>query len=659
MKSLWNDNDAKKFNKSLLSKRVYTSRLLGQNSDLVLHGGGNTSVKIRKKDFFGNSADYLYVKGSGCDLETIEEKDFSGCKMSTLLKLSDLDLLSDTEMVNQCRSSMIDPNSSNPSIEAIVHAVIPYRFVDHTHADAILSLTNSPNGKQNIIEVFGDKVIIIPYVMPGFDLAKEVKKHVMKADMKKVEGMILMNHGIFTFHDDAKKSYQLMIKLITKAERFIKKSIGSKKSSKSKSYPPKASDLSLIRKIVSEWRGCPINSHFDNSNLACEFANLKNVTSVASRGPLTPDHVIRTKRIPLVIASDIKKSIDKYAADYIKYFNKYSSNEMTMLDPAPRWAVLPRKGILTFGCNKKELTIVKDIVKHTIKTILKTELAFGGWKALNASKLFEIEYWELEQAKLKKAESNSLPHKGKVAIVTGSAAGIGFACAEALALDGATVIGLDLSPEVTSQMEKINGEGIVINLTDEGKVISTIEQIINSYGGIDIVVSNAGIFTAGAYIDEMNQSNWQKSMAVNLTSHQLFLKHSIPFLKNGISSSIVLVGSRNVMAPGAGAASYSCAKAGLTQLCRVAALELAPHGVRCNIIHPDAVFDTKLWTPEALARSAERYGLTIDEYKTRNLMKTEIKSADVGKMVSLMNSDAFSKTTGSQISLDGGNDRVI
>ena len=659
MKSLWNDNDAKKFNKSLLSKRVYTSRLLGQNSDLVLHGGGNTSVKIRKKDFFGNYADYLYVKGSGCDLETIEEKDFSGCKMSTLLKLSDLDLLSDTEMVNQCRSSMIDPNSSNPSIEAIVHAVIPYRFVDHTHADAILSLTNSPNGKQNIIEVFGDKVIIVPYVMPGFDLAKKVKKQLMKADMKKVEGMILMNHGIFTFHDDAKKSYQLMIKLVTKAERFIKKSIGSKKSSKSKSSPPKASDLSLIRKIVSEWRGCPVNSHFDNSELACEFANLKNLSSVASRGPLTPDHVIRTKRIPLVVASDIKKSIDKYAADYIKYFNKYSSNEMTMLDPAPRWAVLPRKGILTFGCNKKELTIVKDIVKHTIKTILKTELAFGGWKALNASKLFEIEYWELEQAKLKKPKSNSLPHKGKVAIVTGSAAGIGFACAEALALDGATVIGLDLSPEITSQMEKINGEGIVINLTDEGKVKSTIEHIINSYGGIDIVVSNAGIFTAGAYLDEMNQSNWQKSMAVNLTSHQLFLKHSIPFLKNGISGSIVLVGSRNVMAPGAGAASYSCAKAGLTQLCRVAALELAPHGVRCNIIHPDAVFDTKLWTPEALARSAERYGLTIDEYKTRNLMKTEIKSADVGKMVSLMNSDTFSKTTGSQISLDGGNDRVI
>ena len=208
-------------------------------------------------------------------------------------------------------------------------------------------------------------------------------------------------------------------------------------------------------------------------------------------------------------------------------------------------------------------------------------------------------------------------------------------------------------------MDKIGSHGKVVNLTNEDKVKSVIEDVIEEFGGIDILVSNAGIFTAGAYLDKMNQENWNKSMAVNLTSHQVLLKHSIPHIKQGIEGSIALVGSRNVMAPGAGAGSYSCAKAGLTQLCRVAALELAPHGVRCNIIHPDAVFDTKLWTPEALARSAERYGITIDEYKTRNLMKTEIRSADVGAMVSAMSGPIFSKTTGSQISLDGGNDRVI
>jgi NAD(P)-dependent dehydrogenase (short-subunit alcohol dehydrogenase family) len=246
-----------------------------------------------------------------------------------------------------------------------------------------------------------------------------------------------------------------------------------------------------------------------------------------------------------------------------------------------------------------------------------------------------------------------------VAIVSGSAAGIGFACAKALADAGAAVVGLDLNPEIVEGMASVGGVGKVVNLTDEGKVVEAIEETVREFGGLDIVVSNAGIFTAGAFLQDMQQSNWDKSMAVNLTSHQVLLKHAIPFVKAGSDGSIVLVGSRNVNAPGAGAASYSCAKAGLTQLCRVAALELAPHGVRCNIIHPDAVFDTKLWTPEALARSAERYGLTIEEYKTRNLLKTEIKSADVGAMVSAMAGPLFGKTTGAQVPVDGGNDRVI
>ena len=659
MKSLWNDNDAKKYGKSLLAKRVYTSRLLGANPDLVLHGGGNTSVKIKKKDFFGISKEYLYVKGSGCDLATINEDDFSACDMQDLLSLSLMDDLSDTNMVNQSRASMLDPNSLTPSIEAIVHAVIPSKYVDHTHADSILSLTNCPNGRKNISDLFGDSVIVVPYVMPGFDLAKEVRKKIQKAQLNKVEGMILMNHGIFTFDDDPRSSYEKMIRLVSRAERYIKKKISKKKLPSLKSQGISPNDLSRLRKVVSEWRGQPVLASFDNDIKSTYFACLKNIKSISTRGPLTPDHVIRTKRTPAIIGSNIIDSIDKYVDDYTKYFNRHASNDLTMLDPAPRWAIWPNKGIVYFGKNDKEISIIRDIVRHTIKTIQQTELAFGSWKALSASKLFDIEYWELEQAKLKSKDSHGLPHEGKVAIVTGSAAGIGFACAESLSKDGATVIGLDLNPDIISQMNKINGNGVVVNLTNEVKVKTVIDDIVRSFGGIDILVSNAGIFTAGAFIDKMDQVNWEKSMAVNLTSHQMLLKHTIPFLKEGLSSSIVIIGSRNVVAPGAGASSYSCAKAGLTQLCRVAALELAPHGVRCNIIHPDAVFDTKLWTPEALSRSAERYGLTIDEYKTRNLMKTEIKSADVGNMVSVMSGNVFGKTTGSQISLDGGNDRVI
>ena len=659
MKSLWNQKESKKFGSNLLAQRVYSSRLLGADSDLVLHGGGNTSVKVNKKDFYGKQKEILYVKGSGCDLETIEKSNFSPCCLKTLLKLSEFDHLSDTDMVRECRASMEDPNSSTPSIEAIVHAVIPHRFVDHTHADAVLSLTNSPNSKELIEEVYGSRALVIPYVMPGFVLAKTILKRLKSADFSKVDALILMNHGIFTFHNEARKSYELMIEFVSKAERKIKKSFKGKSLSKAKSKPIDPVTLSSIRQIVSEWSQFPVIASLDDSALACGYSNLKNLKAIACRGPLTPDHVIRTKRIPAIIDGDPQRSIDKYAQNYSAYFNRYSDSSMTMLDPAPRWAIWPGHGIISFGRNLKETQIVSDIVKHTIKSIQHSEYGLGGWKALSAKKLFEIEYWELEQAKLNKSTATNKPHQGKVAIVTGSAAGIGFACAQALAKDGAVVIGLDLNPEIVNQMTKIGAHGQVINLTNETKVKSIIDDIIKDFGGLDLLVSNAGIFTAGAYLDKMNQNNWNKSLAVNLTSHQVLLKHSIPHIKLAIGGSIVLVGSRNVKAPGAGAGSYSCAKAGLTQLCRVAALELAPHGVRCNIIHPDAVFDTKLWTPEALARSAERYGITVDQYKTRNLMKTEIRSADVGSMVSTMCGPVFSKTTGSQISLDGGNDRVI
>lgn len=659
MKSLWKDADAKKAGKSLLAQRVYSSRLLGSDPDLVLHGGGNTSVKATVKDFYGERTEVLYVKGSGWDLGTIEKPGFSPCRMEPLLKMAEMDSLSDADMVAQCRASMLDPGAPTPSIEAIVHAVIPHRFVDHTHSDAVVALTNAPNAKQRIEEVYGDRMLVIPYVMPGFVLAKEIHKRLSKVDASKLDGLILMNHGIFTFHEDAKKSYQLMIKLVTMAEKHIAKKLGKKKAVALAKAEEDLPALAEIRSVVAQWRGAPVVALLDQSTEAVGFSKRKDISSIATRGPLTPDHVIRTKRVPVVIGADPTKSIDKYAEDYAKYFSKNTDGKLTMLDPAPRWAVWPGHGTISFGTTRKEAGIVRDIVEHTVKTVQLAENALGGWRALPAPKLFEIEYWELEQAKLRKGAGDKPLHQGKVAIVSGSAAGIGFACAKALADAGAVVIGLDLNPEIVDTMAEIGAQGKVVNLTDETAVVEAIALAVREFGGLDIVVSNAGIFTAGAYIDDMIPSNWDKSIAVNLTSHQVLLKQCIPFVRKGHEGAFVLVGSRNVNAPGAGAASYSCAKAGLTQLCRVAALELAPHGVRCNIIHPDAVFDTKLWTPKALQRSAERYGITVEEYKTRNLMKAEIKSADVGAMVSAMAGPLFGKTTGAQLPIDGGNDRVI
>lgn len=657
MKSLWSDEEANQFSGDI-GLRVYTSRLLGANPELVLHGGGNTSVKISETDFFGDPVDVLYVKGSGWDLGTIEAEGFAPVRMEALLKMAELETLSDPVMVQQQRAAMLDPAAPNPSIEAILHAVIPHKYVDHTHANAVVALTNHPAGEETIREVYGDRILVVPYVMPGFDLSRQVAKQLAEVDPKSIDGLVLMNHGIFTFADDARESYELMIELVSLAEAHLE----SRVPSFSLPVADPVEDLpglAALRQGVGELRGTPVIARLDQSPEAVGFSSRPDIADLATRGPLTPDHTIRTKRIPAVIGEDIEASLQAFASDYRAYFEAHNQGE-TMLTPDPRWAVWPGKGVVSFGATEKEAGIVGDIVTHTWKTIQLTETAFeGGWQALPAGELFRIEYWELEQAKLRKGGSSPV-HQGKVAIVTGSAAGIGFACAESLAEQGAKVIGIDLSPEIEDQMAKIGGVGVIANLTEDDTVVEAVESVVRQYGGLDILVSNAGIFTAGAYLDDLEQTNWDKSFAVNLTSHQKLLKYTIPFLKKGLGEpAIVLVGSRNVNAPGAGAASYSCAKAGLTQLCRVAALELAPEGVRCNIIHPDAVFDTKLWTPENLQRSAERYNMTVEEYKTRNLLKTEIKSKDVGEMVAAMASPLFGKTTGAQIPVDGGNDRVI
>ncbi|MCC6880840.1 MAG: bifunctional aldolase/short-chain dehydrogenase [Verrucomicrobiales bacterium] len=658
MQSRWSDSEALNF-PGELGLRLYTSRLLGADPALVMHGGGNTSVKIREKDFFGDEVDVLHVKGSGGDLATITEAGFAPVRLAALLKMGRLESLSDADMVAQQRAAMLNPAAPNPSIEAVVHAVIPAKYVDHTHADSVLALTNHQNGLAAAREVYGDRVLVLPYVMPGFVLAKQVAEALSGIDPSKIDGMILMNPGIFTWHDDPRRSYELMIELVSLAEDHLAHKTGGFQAPVGEARQD-LSGLATLRKAVSAARGKPCLALLDDSPEAVGFSNRTDAASLATRGPLTPDHTIRTKRLPAVVTEDPVADIAAYAAEYEKYFAEHSDGRLTMLDPAPRWAVWQGRGVVSFGTTETEAAIVKDIATHTWQTIQTAEAAWdGGWQPLPAKELFEIEYWELEQAKLRKAGGSPLPHQGKVALVTGSAAGIGFACAEALAKDGAKVIGLDLNPDIVAEMEGLGGIGMVVNLTDDAHVIEAISETVRRFGGIDIVVSNAGIFTAGAYLEDMEQSNWDKSMAVNLTSHQKLLKYTIPYLKEGSESAVVLVGSRNAKAPGPGAASYSCAKAALTQLCRVAALELAPTGVRCNIIHPDAVFDTKLWTPEALQRSAERYGMTVDEYKKRNLMKTEIRSRDVGRMVSAMASSLFGKTTGAQIPVDGGNDRVI
>lgn len=658
MKSLWNDTEAAKYRSDELALRVYTSRLLGSEEDLVMHGGGNTSVKGSTTDFFGNEIDVLYVKGSGWDLKTIEKPGFPAIRLRETKQLAERDTLSDTDMTKQLRALMLDPGAPSPSVEAILHAILPQKFVDHTHTDAIVTLTNNPDGRRIMEEVFPD-CLILPYVMPGFILSKQVNDALKAVDIADYKGMILMHHGVFTFSDDAQEAYEAMIELVSRAEEYIARNGTSNHPCTQKEID--LLTLARIRRAVSKERGSAQLAMLDSSPDAQGYASLTNIAEVACRGPITPDHVIRTKRTPAIIAEQPAEGVPEiaeYAEAYRQYYEEHATPELQILDQAPRMAIWKNCGAVAFGNTLKECNIISDIARHT-RWAVQTGESLGGWEALPEKDIFELEYWVLEQAKLGKSSGEAKPHVGKIALVSGANSGIGLATCEALQKDGATVVGMDISPEVEQTLKDRGMMGMVVDVTATDQVTAALEKVVSVYGGLDILVCNAGIFKAGELLESHTESTWDQSLAVNLTSTQRLISAAIAYLKLGIEPSILIVGSRNYTAPGPGAAAYSVSKAGITQLARVAALELAKDGVRVNVVHPDAVFDTALWDEETLATSAARYNMSVADYKARNLLGQEILSSDVGHLLSVMASSVFRATTGAQIPIDGGNDRVI
>jgi rhamnose utilization protein RhaD (predicted bifunctional aldolase and dehydrogenase)/NAD(P)-dependent dehydrogenase (short-subunit alcohol dehydrogenase family) len=665
MNSLWDQQEAAAYTNDPLATRVYTSRLLGREPSLVLSGGGNTSVKADAVNLFGEREELLYVKGSGWDLANIEKSGFAPVKMDVLLRMARLEQLSDTQMVRVQRSAMTDPGAPNPSVEAVLHAVIPFVYVDHTHADAVVAITNTEEGEARVRDIYGGRVLVIPYVMPGFILAQKVYAMTRSLNWKNYDVMVLMSHGVFTFHDDAKACYERMIKVVSQAENYLQKKGVSMFDGTPR--PPQEIqpgekrehllNVARLRRAVSRQKGGPVLAGVNISERSLRFSSRQDVASVATRGPLTPDHVIRTKRVPLIIGDNIEKDLDGFAGEYRAYFDRHARGALTCLDPAPRWAVWPGRGTVTFGSTVEETDIISDIVDHTLWAMEAAE-TLGGWKALPEKDIFDVEYWELEQAKLKKG-GRPLVFQGKVALVTGAAGGIGRACVEALRARGAAVAALDINPRVGHDFSRASVLGLVCDVTDEEDIRRALETLVGRWGGLDILVSNAGIFPAGELIADVKPDTWQRSLDINLTGHQRLLRQCIPYLSLGIDPAVVVVASKNVSAPGPGASAYSVAKAGLTQLARVAALELAPQGVRVNVVHPNQVFDTAIWTPEVLANRAGHYGMSVEEYKTNNLLKTEIKSSDVAELVCAMAGPVFGKTTGAQVPIDGGNDRVI
>ncbi|MBT3586654.1 MAG: bifunctional aldolase/short-chain dehydrogenase [Halobacteriovoraceae bacterium] len=661
MKNRWNDAEAQAFLESPLELRAYTSRLLGQEEDLVLHGGGNTSVKKMELGIFGGEAEILYVKGSGWDLKTIKAEGFSACRLNYLKKLAALENLDDVTMMRELKKSQLDPSAPAPSVEALLHALIPFKVVDHTHADAVVALSNTPKGEALIKSIYGEKILVLPYTMPGFILSKQVFEATQGIDWDSLEGIILLHHGVFTFSDNAKVAYDKMIELVTKAEDYLSKEGALAAPVKTSAGVFSSIALAKLRKIASDKFKRPMIASFKGNETLVGFSQNKLLDKIATQGCLTPDHVIQTKRIPFILDSeedDFGKALDQYEENYKKYFKKHGSESLTCLDTAPRFGFVKNCGLVAFAPNLKRNKIIVDIVEHTAKAIQWSE-HLGGWRALPAQDIFDLEYWELEQAKLKKG-GNPPEFEGKIALVTGAASGIGRATVESLLESGAVVAALDINPKVKEVFSDSKAVlPIVCDLTNREAIQLALDHTVQNFGGLDIVVSNAGSFPKSARLSELSDDDFDRSLQINLSSHQKLLRESSAFLKEGVDPSFIIVGSKNVAAPGPGAGAYSAAKAGLNQLARIAALELGEYGIRVNSVHPNAVFDTGIWNDEVLEARAKNYKMSVEEYKKNNVLKTIITSSHVADLIKNLCGATFLKTTGAQIPIDGGNERVI
>ncbi|HXZ55532.1 MAG TPA: bifunctional aldolase/short-chain dehydrogenase [Burkholderiales bacterium] len=656
MQSLWKDDEAREFQGDL-ALRVYTSRLLGRDKSLVLHGGGNTSVKIKEKNLFGEEETILYVKGSGWDLETIEPQGFSPVRLAHVLRLSQLPALSDPEMVNQLVTHMLKASAPTPSIETILHGLMPQKFVDHTHADAVLSVTNTRDGERRVREIYGKRCVMIPYLMPGFDLAQFCAREFKRQGTPETIGMVLLNHGIFSFGETARESYERMIELVTLAEEYLDSkhawAVGLNQVAPGR---VEALDQASLRRKLSDSAGIPLILKTVPSERALAFAQRADVTRISQQGPATPDHVIRTKRTPM-----LGTDLGRYAEQYRRYFGEHApkaKEPKTMLDPAPRVVLDPGFGLAAAGRTAKDAAIVEEIYDHTIDVILRSE-ALGGFEALPAKDIFDVEYWDLEQAKLKKGGKPPV-FAGEVALVTGAASGIGKAAVAAFLARGAAVVGLDLDAQVDSLHSRPDFLGLRCDVTDDKQVGGAVGRAVAAFGGLDMLVLNAGIFPASRRIADLPQEEWRRSMTVNLDANLLLMRACHPLLKLAPRGGrVVVIGSKNVPAPGPGASAYSASKAALNQLARIAALEWGVDGIRINTLHPNAVFDTGLWTDEVLTQRAKQYGMTVDAYKTNNVLRTEVRSRDVAELAAEMCGPLFAKTTGAQLPVDGGNERVI
>ncbi|UUP18723.1 bifunctional aldolase/short-chain dehydrogenase [Nitratireductor thuwali] len=678
MQNLWNDREADELVNAYgqkgigrdLALRVYTTRLLGGEPRLVLHGGGNTSLKSKATDILGREWDVLCVKGSGWDMAVIEPQGLPAVKMEALLAARGLDSLSDEDMVAMQRANLIDPGSPNPSIETLLHAFLPHKFVDHTHSTAVLALIDQENSEEVCRAVYGNRLGFVPYIKPGFDLAKAAAE--IYEQNPAVEGLILDKHGIFTFAEGAKEAYDLMIEFVTMAEGHVAKN--GRNPFKPVVLPAKLATPEEIGPYLrgaiaideGEGRYGRMVSDFRTSEKILDYVNAETAEELALRGVSTPDLSIRIKTGPMVLPAPeagkldqygkvIREKVGEFSARYKAYFETNNANddvERTMLDPMPRLTLVRGLGLFGHGRSMKEAKIAADVGEMLVEAVTGAE-AIGSFHPLALSDLFELEYWSLEQAKLAANKPKAL--SGQVLLVTGGAGAIGAATAKLFAAQGAHVVVADLDGDKAEAAATQAGNasiGLACDVTDAASVRAAFDRAVAVFGGVDIVVSNAGAAWEGR-IGELSDETLRKSFELNFFAHQCVAQNAVRlFLKQGTGGVLLFNASKQAVNPGKNFGAYGLPKAATLFLSRQYALDYGAHGIRSSAVNADRI-RSGLLTDEMIASRSAARGVSEKDYMGGNLLGLEVRAEDVAQ--AFLHQALAERTTADVTTVDGGN----
>ena len=680
MKSRWNDAEAGTLEG--LDLLVYASRLVGAETSLVVWGGGNTSIKLLERDHRGREIPVLRVKGSGSDLKSVQRKDFPGVRMDDIRALLERQDMGDQEMVGYLAHALQDPGGVRPSIETLLHGFVDAHAVVHTHADAIVSLTNTDRPREILDSVYGKDVIALEYRRPGFKISREVADAI--GDHAEARALVLERHGTITWGATVREAYEATIELITRAEEAIaerrkgRRVFGGARVPVLDAAARRVTALALAPRLRGRLgRDRRVIVTFDDADRVTAFTSSVEAAALSQVGPATPDHTIYTKRLPCFVPLDhaptdadavwsaVDAAITTFVRDYTAYFEAHREPGAELTDPMPRVVLVPGLGMFTAGRDRRTAGIVDDIYHHTIDVIGNAS-AFGRYVSLTAKDAYDVEYWPLELYKLTLAPPEKELAR-RIVLVTGGGSGIGRAVARRLAAEGAHVVVGDVdeagakktADEVTASVGSGRAIGLRMDVTSEASVRAAFETTVLAYGGLDVLVSNAGI-AHGAPVDRLALADWERSFAVNATGHFLVAREAMRILiPQGLGGALVFVATKNVMSPGKDFAAYSAAKAAEAQLAKVLALEGAPHGIRSNIVNPDAVFqDSKLWSDDVRRERASAQGIAVEQledfYRKRNLLGTRILPEDVAEAVLFFAADRSSKTTGCTLTVDGG-----